>query len=168
MCSGDYEQVVNEVNLLKGLDHPNILTLYGFYEDDSNCYIVTDLCKGGELWDELAEKAQLGTKILSSISYRTSQDTSQHIPSSIIGRDSSIGNGKTQGTNVIGNDSVGHVLVSNIVRSDLSRVGFWIARQCLDFFKERLKDIRVVVGIDALQNTSQALKPHPGIDVLGG
>ena len=77
MYDGDYEQVINEFNLLKGLTHPNILTLYGFYEDDTNCYIVTDICKGGELWDELHERGQFAeadaaafiTHLLSAIKF---------------------------------------------------------------------------------------------------
>jgi len=38
--------------LLK-LDHPNILKVYDFYEDEKCCYIVTELCTGGELFDKI-------------------------------------------------------------------------------------------------------------------
>jgi Protein kinase domain len=77
MCNGDYEVVLNEFNLLKGLTHPNILTLYGFYECDSKCYIVSELCKGGELWDELdargsfeeADAAAFMTNLLSAVEF---------------------------------------------------------------------------------------------------
>ncbi|CAB9505617.1 MAP kinase-activated protein kinase 2 (Fragment) [Seminavis robusta] len=82
MCSGDYEQVINEFNLLKGLTHPNLLTLYGFYEDEGNCYIVTDLCKGGELWDELDTRGAFGegdtaafmTNLLSAVKFLQSHN----------------------------------------------------------------------------------------------
>jgi calcium-dependent protein kinase len=51
----DDEKVMlfNEINNLKGLDHPNILQMYEFFEDDKRYYIVTDICKGGELFDEI-------------------------------------------------------------------------------------------------------------------
>jgi len=77
MCDSDYEQVMNEFELLKGLSHPNILTLYGFYEDKEKCYIVTDICKGGELWDELhvrgsfveGDAAAFMTNVLSAVKF---------------------------------------------------------------------------------------------------
>ena len=40
--------------MLKKLDHPNIIKLYEFYEDEKRCYLVTELCTGGELYDEIA------------------------------------------------------------------------------------------------------------------
>jgi calcium-dependent protein kinase len=47
---------MNEVALLSKLDHPNILKLYEFYEDDCNFYLVTEICTGGELLDEILRK----------------------------------------------------------------------------------------------------------------
>ena len=44
-----------EINILKKLDHPNILKMYEFFEDEKRYYIVTDICKGGELFDEIKE-----------------------------------------------------------------------------------------------------------------
>ena len=32
----------NEINILKGLDHPNIIKMYEFFEDDKRFYIVTE------------------------------------------------------------------------------------------------------------------------------
>ena len=33
----------NEINNLKDLDHPNILKMYEFFEDEKRYYIVTDI-----------------------------------------------------------------------------------------------------------------------------
>jgi serine/threonine protein kinase len=41
-----------EVNILSKLTHPNIMHIYEFYEDKANYYIVSELCKGGELFDD--------------------------------------------------------------------------------------------------------------------
>ena len=41
----------NEISILKDLDHPNILKMYEFFQDTKRYYIVTDICKGGELFD---------------------------------------------------------------------------------------------------------------------
>ena len=46
---------VNEINILKSLDHPNVIKLYETYEDDRNYYIIFELCKGGELFDTIIE-----------------------------------------------------------------------------------------------------------------
>ena len=47
--------MMNEINNLKILDHPNILRMYESYECDKRYYIVTDISKGGELFDEIAK-----------------------------------------------------------------------------------------------------------------
>ena len=48
----------NEINNLKDLDHPNILKLYETFEDEKRYYVVTDICKGGELFDEIKDRGQ--------------------------------------------------------------------------------------------------------------
>lgn len=45
-----------EINILIKLDHPNILKLYEYFEDDKNYYLITELCTGGELFDKIIEK----------------------------------------------------------------------------------------------------------------
>jgi len=43
----------NEINILKEIDHPNIVKMYEFFEDEKRYYLVTEICKGGELFDEV-------------------------------------------------------------------------------------------------------------------
>ena len=45
--------VFTEVSILKTLDHPNILRLHEFYQDEKNYYIITELCIGGELFERI-------------------------------------------------------------------------------------------------------------------
>ena len=49
----DFEinRITHEIEVLKRIDHPNILKLYEFYEDDKRYYLVSELCTGGELFD---------------------------------------------------------------------------------------------------------------------
>lgn len=42
-----------EIDILTNLDHPNILRLYEVFEDKKFIYLVTELCLGGELFDEI-------------------------------------------------------------------------------------------------------------------
>jgi calcium-dependent protein kinase len=57
------------------LDHPHILHIYEYFEDDQNLYIVTELCTGGELFDKIIlvkrfselEAAQVMEQILSAV-----------------------------------------------------------------------------------------------------
>jgi len=40
---------------LQFVDHPNVLKMYEYFEDRKNIYLVTELCKGGELFDKIVE-----------------------------------------------------------------------------------------------------------------
>ena len=44
------------MDILRRLDHPNILKLYEFYEDDRSYHLVTEMCTGGELFDMIIKK----------------------------------------------------------------------------------------------------------------
>ena len=49
------KRMMNEIENLKVLDHPNILRMYESYECEKRYYIVTDISRGGELFDEIAK-----------------------------------------------------------------------------------------------------------------
>lgn len=53
----DKEKLAMETEIanLYPLDHPNILKLHESYECEKRYYIVTDICKGGELFDEITK-----------------------------------------------------------------------------------------------------------------
>jgi serine/threonine protein kinase len=46
----------NEIGLLKLVDHPNVIKLYEFYEDEQNIFLILEYCDGGELFDRLHEQ----------------------------------------------------------------------------------------------------------------
>ena len=52
----DQTEFVNEIEILKRLDHPNIIRLYETYEDELNIYLVFEMCIGGELFDRIIDK----------------------------------------------------------------------------------------------------------------
>ncbi len=66
--SKDEEQSFKyEISILKKLDHPNILKLYEVFEDEKRYYLVTELCKGGELFDEIINKVQFSEREAATI-----------------------------------------------------------------------------------------------------
>ncbi|CAB1115092.1 unnamed protein product [Ectocarpus sp. CCAP 1310/34] len=42
---------------MRALNHRNVVSIYGFYEDDPKCfYFALELMKGGELLDRIVQK----------------------------------------------------------------------------------------------------------------
>ena len=62
MDEDEKKMLFNEINNLKDLDHPNILKMYEFFEDEKRYYIVTDICKGGELFDEIVARGKFSER----------------------------------------------------------------------------------------------------------
>lgn len=54
----DIDQLLDEIAILKRLDHPNIIKYYETYENSKYMYIVMEYCPGGELFDVIAKKAK--------------------------------------------------------------------------------------------------------------
>ena len=44
-----------EIKIMFQLDHPNILKLYDYFEDEKHVYLVLELCTGGELFDRIVK-----------------------------------------------------------------------------------------------------------------
>jgi calcium-dependent protein kinase len=69
--------VLDEFEILKQLDHPNIVRLYEMYLDEKNFYLISEYCEGGELFDRIKKAkffnestvAKLMFQILSAVTY---------------------------------------------------------------------------------------------------
>lgn len=46
-------ELIEEVELLTKLDHPNIVKVFGLYEDERYYRIITEYCSGGEMFDKI-------------------------------------------------------------------------------------------------------------------
>lgn len=57
---GEVKMVMREIELMKVLDHPNIVKFYEVYEDKMNYFLVMELLKGGNMLDRLDKKKELG------------------------------------------------------------------------------------------------------------
>jgi calcium-dependent protein kinase len=49
------EEILKEINILKMLDHPNIIKVYEYFNTKRKLFIVSELCTGGELFDRITE-----------------------------------------------------------------------------------------------------------------
>ncbi|CAI7881672.1 unnamed protein product [Closterium sp. NIES-54] len=59
----DIEDVRREVRLLqKSMGHPGVMRLHAVFEDDSDVYLVTELCDGGDLFDEIARRGRFSER----------------------------------------------------------------------------------------------------------
>jgi calcium-dependent protein kinase len=68
----------DEIEILKKLDHPNIVRFYEFYSDDKSYYLVTEydlnicqcdcrFCEGGNLFNALAKCKKMNEKMVALI-----------------------------------------------------------------------------------------------------
>ena len=52
----DSTEFYNEIEVLKALDHPNIIKLFDCYQDKSYYYMVEEYCSGGDLFDYIQKE----------------------------------------------------------------------------------------------------------------
>ena len=67
------EELRNEIDILRALDHPNIVKAYEVYETKGNIYVVMEYCSGGDLYSRAPytenESAPLISQICSAICF---------------------------------------------------------------------------------------------------
>lgn len=56
MSNEEYENVKNEIEILKIIKHPNIIQLYDIIENDEYIYVIMEHCKGGDLYSYLEKR----------------------------------------------------------------------------------------------------------------
>jgi calcium-dependent protein kinase len=67
------EELRNEISILRGLDHPNIIKALEVYDGPRQIYIVLELCDGGDLYKRAPysekDSATIMGKLLSAVKY---------------------------------------------------------------------------------------------------
>lgn len=71
------EELIGEVEILKTLNHPNIIKIYEIIEEPRRLHIITELCTGGELYENIIackrltenKAAYYMQQLLSAVSY---------------------------------------------------------------------------------------------------
>ena len=74
MKPDDEKAILSEIDIMKNVDHPNIIKIVEYYSEPSFLYIVMEFCNGGELFDRKIvvndeNIALIARKILSPINY---------------------------------------------------------------------------------------------------
>ena len=54
--------LINEIGIMRNLNHPNVIKLYEVYEGEFHVYLVLELLKGGELFDRIIKKGHYSEK----------------------------------------------------------------------------------------------------------
>jgi len=61
------ETLANEIDILASVDHPNVVGLRAIFDTEEILFIVMDLMKGGELYEEIVKRKSFSEKDASSI-----------------------------------------------------------------------------------------------------
>ena len=46
-------EIINEIEMMKKLDHPNLIKIFQFFSTPESYFIIMENCEGGELYDEI-------------------------------------------------------------------------------------------------------------------
>ena len=66
--STDLEKKISkEINILKDLDHPNIMKVFEFFCNKNAIFIINELCTGGELFDKIVEVKHFSENVAADI-----------------------------------------------------------------------------------------------------
>ena len=63
-------EIKNEIELLKQLDHPNIVKIFEFFVEYDGYYLITEYLQGGELFDAIKKNGSFFEPIAANIMYQ--------------------------------------------------------------------------------------------------
>lgn len=63
----DEEKLIKEINILKQLDHPNIMKVYEYFNEPKELFIITELCTGGELFKKITKVKRFSEAVAAHI-----------------------------------------------------------------------------------------------------
>lgn len=51
----EQKKIMNEVEILRSIDHPHVVKVFEYFEDAQRIFIVMEFLEGGELFDKIRE-----------------------------------------------------------------------------------------------------------------
>lgn len=82
----------SEIDILKTLKHPNVLNCLEVFTSTNNCYIITELCDGGDVESKIRAKGPLDEKDARKLIYEVYQGIKYLAEQNIVHRDIKIAN----------------------------------------------------------------------------
>ena len=70
------EQFIRELKIQSFLYHPNIIKMYGFFDDVANIYIILELATGGQLFKQLKKLQSMPEPKVAAIMRQVCQSVS--------------------------------------------------------------------------------------------
>jgi calcium-dependent protein kinase len=67
MSDEEEKALINEIDILKSLDHPNIIKVYEYFNTKKKLYIISELCTGGELFDKIQGDKYFNEKVAAHV-----------------------------------------------------------------------------------------------------
>ena len=64
------KDILNEIDILKKMDHPNIVKIFEFYNTPEGFYLITEFCSGGELFQEIVDNSPFSEHVAANIMYQ--------------------------------------------------------------------------------------------------
>ena len=83
----DEKEILNEENVLKTMDHPNIVKIFEFYSNEEKYSIITENCKGGSLLKEIANNGPFDENYTAYVMYQLFSAINYYNGLNIIHRD---------------------------------------------------------------------------------
>ncbi|CDW90598.1 serine threonine protein kinase [Stylonychia lemnae] len=84
--------VFDEIKILKQLDHPNIVQVYEYFQDELNVYIIMEYLKGGSLFDRLKAINRFGEREAAYVMKQVLQALNYCFQKNIVHRDMKLEN----------------------------------------------------------------------------
>ena len=66
----DEKELVSEINILRTIDHPNIVKIFEFYSTRKSYAIIMETCKGGKFYDEIRNRAPFDEQYTAYVMYQ--------------------------------------------------------------------------------------------------
>ena len=63
-------EIINEINILKTMDHPNIVKIFEFYSNKDSYSIIMEYCRGGQLVSEIKNYGPFDEKYTAYVMYQ--------------------------------------------------------------------------------------------------
>ena len=103
------EEIKNEIEILKKLDHPNIVKIYEFYVNHDRLKVLTEYCRYGELFDEINKQKKFSENHTATIIHQLLLSIYYCHINNIIHRDL-----KPENILIDGKDNNGHLIIKVI------------------------------------------------------